>query len=133
MISQSETTMAAPHSHTLPLNFTPHKITVVFDNDEVVIPSSGIARLTTKPQVRLEDVSAQIGLPIFTPQDFTGVTGLPTSESKFVNVIVSMPVAEYLHDTRWLGHIFSPDSGPDSAVRDADGNIKAVRRLVMYQ
>lgn len=80
-------------------------------------------------------------IPLVTPQDFSGgtVTGLPEwardghEDGYPYSIIVSVVGAEQVARA-WNGGgrmTFVTDTGPDSVVRDARGNILGVRRLIV--
>lgn len=125
------------------INWTPHAITVLNENDEIILaikPFGYVARLKNK-DIPGNDLNINgFSVPVVCKTQFTGFLEPPLIDIK--NVIVSMPVADYLLDLyvnsdigsihRKYRNIFIPDSGPQSAVRDKEGQIIGVRRLVQY-
>lgn len=120
----------------LPLNLTPHNLNIhLVDGRVLVLPSEDTpARCVTEPQkpVALDGWPAEV--PICTPQTFVGTEGLP--ENTRTNIVVSRVVADYLRSSGGLrqrrGHVFSPDTGPNSVVRNEEGNIVGVRQLELW-
>lgn len=70
----------------------------------------------------------------FSPQKFVDVEGLPRYQCNN-DIIVSMPVGEFLANNRHLycGAVYSPDTSPASAIRNEQGTIVGVKRLVLYK
>ena len=104
------------------LNLTPHSIVIRRDDgSEVTLPPSGtVARVAT-----VEEVIGHCpitGAPIVR-RAFGEVHGLP---EEGVPCIVSALVASAVPGRRG---VFAPDTGP-TAIRDADGRIVAVTRLI---
>ena len=120
------------------VNMTPHDLHFYVDSiseeSDYMIPRCGIApRMTSSKQHR---VTVAGGIPIWTYQEFTGVdftdfqSTVPGDPAKR-GIIVSRFVAEFLKRSgaKWPGGVFSPDMGPDSAVRSAEGNLLGCKRL----
>lgn len=109
------------------VNLTPHPITLrASDGTDTIIPSSGVARVSSTPGV-LETISG-IPVPVAGPTTYGEVTGLPDPEPG-VWYVVSAMVGAALHRTR--RDVLCPGTGPqDGAVRDDSGRIVAVTRLV---
>ena len=114
------------------INLTPHKVTVILDNKKVEYPASGtVARLDSVEQLFCSAVTSRVGVPVYSAPEFTAAIGLPDDTT--ANIIVSMPVAQYLQQKKyWRGAVLSPDTGPGQAVRDKEGVIVGVRRLVIW-
>lgn len=106
-------------------NYTPHPVTLrLFDGSDIIISSSGSARVDTAPSV-LETI-AGIPVPVVAPIRFGAVYGLPEPEEGTI-YIVSLLVAQRVQRP----DVFSPATGPnDEAIRDENGRIVAVTRLV---
>ena len=114
------------------LNLTPHDICIYSNENKllVTIPSSGNLRLVEDTRVEKRNefnipiVSAPVYLDIDQPE-------LITSE----NVLVSMPVAQYMKTQKKYKHlnVYCPDTGPAGVVRDLNGKILGTKRLVQYQ
>ncbi len=114
------------------VNLTPHAVNVITASGTVVYPASGnVARLDSIPRQHCELLSARTGVPVYSAQ-FTKIIGMP--EEKTTDIIVSMTVAQYLQCRigLWKGTVFSQDTGPGQAVRNEDGNIVGVKRLVVW-
>jgi hypothetical protein len=103
------------------INLTPHAVTIRVGDCDVVIPPSGrVARVTS------QEVP---GDPIWNVPTvrrvWGGVEGLP-GPAPGILYLVSSLVLEHVHGR---DDVLAPDTGP-TAVRDAAGQIVAVRRLV---
>lgn len=109
------------------INLTPHEVRVVAENGmDVIYPPSGkVARLQT-----LNRVISIEGLPPVVQTEVIGIEGLPAPEPGVVYLTSSL-VAQY---AARLGRadVFSPDTGPESAVRNEQGQIIGVRRLQRF-
>ena len=126
-------------------NWTPHDINI-YDKDGknlilTIKKSDVIARLCSKNQTLTTCTIDNIDIPIISKNNFSGLIGTNIIENccDVNNVIVSMPVAEYLFQEHWdencfmqCSNVFIPDSGPDSAVRDKFGQIIGVKRLMRF-
>jgi len=109
------------------INLTPHKINIqTGDGDEVggiTIPPSGtVARVVIEEQVlglvpgtKIKMVARRAG----------AVAGLPEETPNTVFIVSAMT----LDHCPGRGDVFAPDTGA-TAVRDDNGHIQAVRRLV---
>lgn len=102
------------------INLTPHAITLVDGGVETTLPSSGVARVASKPGQALGGV-------FFSSTTFGDVEGLPAPQEGKVFVVSALVAG------RCVGRadVFSPGTGPaDGAIRDEKGQIKAVTRLI---
>jgi hypothetical protein len=128
------------------LNLTPHDV-VVFHNDNntsTTFPRTpGFeCRLETTQTVlgAMNEEGCEAALPdqksflLMTPQVTTGIKGLPQPPA-YDAIIVSAMVGEYLAKVPelWRGTVISPDTSPESCVRDVQGRIVGVRRFVQYK
>ena len=72
-------------------------------------------------------------IQVFTPAEFTGVDFMDfeTHVTKDTPIVVARYVAQYLKNIGfvWPGGIYSPDCGPNSAIRDDTGKLVGVQRL----
>lgn len=106
-------------------NLTPHGLTVHLPDGSVrEIPAEG-------PVPRLAEITAAAdpvdGIPVVSTS-FGDVTGWPEDVAEGDVVIVNSLLGDEI--ARRLGLVvYSPDTGPASAVRDAAGRIVGVRRL----
>ena len=123
------------------LNLTPHDIRVYVNWSQpeeaggtiVTYPAAkgGAVRLQPKKQEHLGDFDN--GVPVYSPLKFEGVlVGFPFYENKDYqhqpDIIVTVAVSTYI-PSRYRGNVFTPDTGPDSVVRDGSGKIVGVKRL----
>ena len=127
LFEASETESCKRPSNPKPVNLTPHDICVLLeDGSKIVYPRSGkVLRAIPEKQKYLGKLDD--GVPLVTAPTFVGVD-LGDLDSN-APIIVSAIVAELLNDRMYEGVVLSPDTGPDSVVRDNEGKIVAVRRL----
>jgi len=119
----SETT-GIPHIKVV--NLMPHEVRVITDDGEVIYkPSGKVARLQTINRV----INIE-GLPPVVTTEVTGIEGLPAPEPGVV-YLASTLVAQYATRFGRLD-VLSPDTGPESAVRNEAGQIIGVRRLQRF-
>lgn len=122
------------------VNMTPHHLHIQFKDPETgqeikkTLPATGHSiRARSKPQVLIATVGG--GIPVYTPPAFQpGVLdGFPYSQDAgelHPALVVSMVVGDQI--PKWYrGNVYIPDTGPESAVRDKDGKIAAVKRLCL--
>ena len=103
------------------MNLTPHPITIrCADGDMVIEPSGHVARVATVE----EDAGNIVGVPTIR-RTLGDVEGLPDPQDGTVYIVSSM----VLSAVRGRDDVVAPDTGP-TAVRDDDGRIVAVTRLV---
>ena len=112
------------------INLTPHPLVLISESGEVIIPSSGAARLSQS-----EEVCGQIGdVPVVCTQ--YGELQLPDVDIAGKYVVVSQLVAQGAADqllARGAKAVLVPNTGPtpNGAVRDEQGRIKGVRSLIL--
>jgi len=112
------------------INLTPHKITIRTADGESQIPPSGmIVRLPSRTEL-LHNLEIQGGLRVPVVQQRYTVPELPPVQEG-VFYIASSLVAQ---QAAAIGRrdVLAPDTGPESAIRDANGNIVAVSRLQTF-
>lgn len=111
-----------------PRNLTPHPLTLRTAAGDAVIPPSGtVARCA--PPAASEDVSTGLAVPVFRAGPLGDPVGLPDPQPG-VFLIVSLAV---LTHPKLAGRrdVLAPGTGPaDGAIRDAEGRVVAVTRLV---
>ena len=109
------------------VNLTPHEITLVREDGEVVkIPPSGqVARV----KVEQEEIKKVAGIPVVRTK-FGGVEGLPEPENGKI-FIVSSIVAQAAAK---LGRtdVVAPDTSPQGVIRDENGRIIGVKRFQIF-
>jgi hypothetical protein len=108
------------------VNLTAHRI-VIFDSQDgninviTIEPSGSIARVA-----QIVEADAPVdGIPVVRSR-YGEVTGLPDPQPG-TYYIVSAMVAQAVAGRP---DVLSPDTGPDSALRDEEGRITGVRRLM---
>lgn len=131
------------------LNLMPHALRVHDENSFVfyeLAPHRNadgtpcVARLNTL-QTLMGELTLAINTPrisVYTPQRVVRVDGLPpldVDEQADVTIVVSGMVGEYIaaHPEVWRGAVYSPDSSPAGAGRNADGQIVSTRGLVQHK
>lgn len=103
------------------VNLTPHPITLVRENGETTtIPPSGVV---ARVAVKREKIGELNGFPVHR-SIFGEVEGLPEPQDGVV-YIVSFPVLQALQGKR--SDVVAPDTTPQGAVRDENGQIIGVR------
>lgn len=118
------------------VNLTPHLITLCTEDGSGILetfPSEGSVRAHSHHQTKNEIASMHLNVPVFSPQIFSSVEGLPDDTS--LNIIVSLVVGEFMRRTNhaWDGMVLGPDTGPDSCLRNAGGEIIGIRRFIQYK
>lgn len=113
------------------INLTPHAVTVQGPAGSITVePSGTVARVATEEQ----DAGTVNGVPVVTRQ-FGEVQGIPSDTELdaqgYDGALVSALVLSAL-EGQGRARVFAPDTGP-SAVRNEDGQIVAVTRLVAPQ
>jgi hypothetical protein len=111
-------------------NFTPHVVKIIDSNGNVAmeIPPEGV-QVRVKEQVEYEGIiqfkheGFFRGVPVVRKK-YAEIEGLPQQEDG-VTLIVSVIVL----NASDRSDLVCPDTGPDSVVRDEDGNILGVRRF----
>jgi hypothetical protein len=104
------------------INLTPHEITIISEEGDFrLTPSGEVARATSTTEV----VGEVNGIEVV-KSTFGSVTGLPEPAEDTI-YIVSLLVLQALKGQRT--DVVGPDTGPESAVRDADGRIVGVKRF----
>lgn len=119
------------------INLTPHEISVIDENGNTIKlfqPSGYVLRLVQKRDIELCAISQW-----FEPENIETVMYRPIDEEleldkpeliqdKDAVYIVSNPIAKFMKNPRFQ----APDTMPESALRDENGNIIGVRRLCFY-
>ncbi len=106
------------------VNLTPHEITLVREDGEVVkIPPSGqVARVKVEQEV----VNEINGIPIV-KTTFGDIEGLPEPQEGKI-FIVSSIVAQAAART----DVVAPDTSPQGVIRDENGRIVGVKRFQIF-
>lgn len=121
------------------INCTPHDLHVYDEKGENVVVtyhrSQYAPRLGQEPQKQVGSITTESGknIPVYSPQKFGNVEGLPPcGEGSCPDIIVSMLVGQKLQESgSWPGGVFGPDTGK-GAVRAENGQIKGTMRLIQY-
>ncbi|MDI3329088.1 MAG: hypothetical protein QJR06_11090 [Alicyclobacillaceae bacterium] len=110
------------------INLTAHDITIFAENGEkVVIPKSGQTARVTSVAVPVSYVlMGTIEIPLVETR-FGGIEGLPDPEPGVLYVASALAAQAAVAQGRV--DVVAPDTGPESAVRDDNGNIVGVRRF----
>jgi hypothetical protein len=110
------------------INLTPHAVVIESGDGSLVTiqPSGMVARVATEETVVSSVEMGGSSIPVVARQ-FGEVSGLPDHDE---GCIVSSLVLEAVRlQQPWRRNVFAPDTGA-TAIRDSDGRIVAVRRLV---
>lgn len=121
------------------INLTPHDLTIYFGDPRD--PATVVAVWKSAGVARVEEVtgeSAGVSVDMQEPyggtcvvesvtKSYGSIEGLPDSSVGII-FVVSLVVLQALRGSRQ--DVYAPDSGPESAVRDAQGKILGVRRLM---
>ncbi|MCL6577663.1 hypothetical protein [Kyrpidia sp.] len=110
------------------VNLTPHDIVVFSGNGEkVVIPKSGqTVRITSVAVPASYVLVGTTEIPLVETR-FGDIEGLPDPKSDVLYVVSALAAQAAAAQGRT--DVVAPDTGPESAVRDENGNIIGVRRL----
>jgi hypothetical protein len=111
------------------INLTPHTIRVEVGEATIAIPASGTVARCQTIEVSEPDVN---GLPVVS-QRFGEIEGLPEpvkGSIYLVSMVVGNAVVNGAGSSRF--DVYGPNTSPGSVVRDANGQIAAVRSLVRY-
>lgn len=137
------------------INLTPHEITIYHEEGALRIPPSGhVARViidnTETTPVTVKNGSEIINIPAVTrqpkgldlppPDKFISNPKGVASVTLLVSAMVGEYIAQHGLPAQWLDLlregvvviVAAPDTGPDSVVRDENGRIIGVRRLVVF-
>lgn len=107
------------------VNLTPHSITLRSPAGDTLVPSTGVARVATKPGQELPQDGAPCSL--FSGTSFGAVEGLPEPEAGTIFVVSALVAGRVANRP----DVFSPGTGPqDGAIRNDKGQIEAVTRLI---
>lgn len=109
------------------INCTPHSIKLYSGDEAIAIlpKSEYVVRVKTLPQEEIKNKMSDF--PVVRLQELSDeVTGLPPSP--YPPIVVSVFGAEKV-SKMYPGTVFATDTGPDSVVRDFQGNILGIRRL----
>ncbi len=104
------------------VNLTPHKVTLVNGGLEWMIPPSGPA---ARVAVEKKKVGSYMTFPVY-EQKFGEIENLP-EKTEGVTYIVSSLV---LLAACGRDDLVAPDTSPESAIRDENGQIEAVQGLI---
>lgn len=113
------------------INLTPHAIVLDIDGTlggrRVVRPSGVVARVMSTPGRRMDYIDDAPVVPVYTAPIWGAVDHLPPPAPGKLFIVSALVAA------RCAGRrdVVSPGTGPhDNAVRDADGRLIAVTRLI---
>lgn len=107
------------------INLTPHPVVLRRGDTDTTVPPSGIvARVASVPGALMDDAGP---VPVYSAPAWGAVEGVPAPEAGTLYIVSALVAA------RCAGRsdVVSPGTGPaDGAVRDDQGRIVAVTRLV---
>ena len=103
------------------VNLTPHEIGIRIRMSDIILPSAGLARVSTTE----EQVGDVDGIPLVRTT-YGEVSGLPDPADGVIYIVSAV----VLDAAKRAGRtdVVAPDSGP-SAIRNDKGHIVAVRQL----
>ena len=108
------------------VNLTPHEVVVYSqDGKEIVLripPSGTIARVTTISRV----VGYIDGIPV-RKTEYDKIEGLPEPQEDTIFIVSTVLLVALKERGIKRTDVVSPDTNPDSAVRDKDGRIIGVK------
>ncbi len=111
-------------------NLTPHVIVIRPGDEEVVLPPSGqVARVSVSAKELYKIAFAGIRVPVVRTE-FGDIVDLPDPDEGVIYVTSTL-VAQAAA-ARGRTDVVAPDTSPESAVRDQEGRIVAVRRLQTF-
>jgi hypothetical protein len=106
------------------INLTPHEITIYNDNEVVkVYPPSGTivrARSESTPAGELD------GVPVVEFVFTADLDNLPEPAADTIYIVSTLAIQALPHPRY---DVVAPDTGPESAIRDAAGKIVGIRRF----
>jgi hypothetical protein len=128
----------------IPINHTPHNIAIYKDN-KIVYTFYSACVTPDKPPLRVLEVDNKqqdrkslalpngAEVPLEPPPVYSNL-----SHSVSGSILVSQVVAQFI--TQWsyllqehgITHVYCPDTGPNSVVRNERGEIVGVKRLIQY-
>lgn len=109
------------------INLTPHTVNVVDDSGNTIIsvaPSGTVARVTTQ-----QTVVGNVGGVDVVRTVFSDVDGLPAPQPDTVFIVSTIVLQALRANNVVRDDVVAPDTSPQSAVRNADGQIAGVKRF----
>lgn len=127
-------------------NYTPHDCTLVLPGTTYNIPSGGTCRARSNQGCAYSwdpDTGAVYEMHgwagkdfpyvvVTTPPRYVGLDWIPAEPNLGAAVIVSIVAAPAVAEQRPDLTVYVPDTGPGSAVRDDDGRIRGVKRMILW-
>ena len=112
------------------VNLTPHAITIILpDGQKLEIPPSGtVARVSVKAKEVGKLEYAGMEVPIV-KLEYGDVVGLPEPQEGTIYLVSTLVLMALKDKGIKRNDVFSPDTSPESAIRDSQGRIIGVRRL----
>ena len=114
------------------VNLTPHTVIVHKNESFLTYPPFGkTVRLDSEPQFGIYFGS---DVDVVSAPTFKSEIQWPDIPNDVDAVLVSMPVGQQIQNSaiRYPFHVMGPDTGPESVVRNAEGQITGVKRFVLY-
>jgi hypothetical protein len=108
-------------------NLTPHKLTIIDGENEVVFPPEEWTPRVEEEQQPAQSIVTNDAVVQTCRKAYGSIIGLPEPQEGVI-LVVSAMVAE--RATR--ADVMSPDTGPFSVVRDNEGRVLGVRRLMRW-
>ncbi len=107
------------------INLTPHPITIYNQDNNIVMnipPSGQVARVATIPKI----VDSVNGVPI-RQIEYGDIVGLPEPQPDTIYIVSTVVIIALRAKGINRMDVVSPDTNPDSSVRDSEGKIIGVR------
>ena len=111
------------------VNLTPHPIVLVTETENITIPSSGVSRVATSAGATVE--VAGLPVPVAGATTFGQIEGLPDPVEGTFFIVSGIVASALVAAGKSRPDVLVPGTGPkDGALRDAEGRIVGVTRLV---
>jgi len=107
------------------INLTPHEVVVMSEGGEEILrvpPSGQVARVSVKSEV----VGEVNGIPI-RKTVYGDIVGLPEPRSNTIYIVSTIVLIALKDKGIHRNDVVSPDTNPDSVVRDSQGRIVGVK------
>lgn len=115
------------------INLTPHEIKIVGEDGEAIatFPPSGKVARVQQESVEIPEMTKKLGGIKVVKTEYKEIDNLPPKEEGKI-YIVSVVVLQALKQ-RGIerNDVVAPDTGPESVVRDFQGNIIGVKRFMV--
>jgi len=107
------------------INLTPHEVVVMSEDDEEIMripPSGQVARVEVKTEVIGEINGIKVRKVVY-----GDIVGLPEPQENTIYVVSTLVLIALKDKGIHRDDVVSPDTNPDSVVRDSQGRIVGVK------